>query len=275
MLCTKIQIYNDNSDVTMNCYISDVKVPKRDAMLVLPGGGYSNICADREGEPIALAFLARGFNTFVLNYTTAPISDPYQPLIDASMAIAYIRNNAQKLGINKDRIFVVGFSAGAHLAAMLGSMWNDTVLMKKTLLPYGINRPTGVLLCYPVISCELQNEERVFCALLGDYADDKVWRDRFSAEKAVNGESVPAFVVHTMTDEVVPVKNSLVFAEMMAKYNILCELHVYPEGPHGMSLANSDTNLGRDDLTDKAYARWVDDACVFINRIAVKPMKSI
>ena len=71
-----------------------------------------------------------------------------------------------------------------------------------------------------------------------------------------------------MTDEVVPVKNSLVFAEMMAKYNCLCELHVYPKGPHGMALANTETNLGREDITDEAYARWVDDACKFFKRIS-------
>lgn len=264
MLYKNIQI---DANVVMNCYISGQKEPLRPAMIVLPGGGYTNICADREGDPIALAFLSRGFNTFVLNYTVAPIDDPYKPLTDLSQAIAYIRTHSEELGINKERVFTVGFSAGAHLAAMLAGKWNNKTLAEKTKLPYGINRPTGVLLCYPVISCDLQNEERVFRSLLGTHSEDKEWRDRFSAEKAVNKDSVPAFLVHTMTDETVPVKNSLIFAEMMAKYNLLCEVHIYPKGPHGMALANSDTSLGREDLTDSVYARWVDDACVFMQRI--------
>lgn len=254
-------------NVTMTCYLSDLKETFRDAMIVFPGGGYTNICSDREGEPIALAFLTRGFNAFVLNYTVAPISDPYKPLIDASVALAYVRNNAEELCVNKDRVFAVGFSAGAHLAATLGSLWNDKILAEKIKLPYGINRPTGIILCYPVISAEHQNEERVFRALLGEHVEEKSWRDKFSAEKAVNKDSVPAFLVHTITDETVPVKNSLIFAEIMAKHNLLCELHVYPKGPHGMALANSDTNLGREELTDSAYARWVDDACAFMQRI--------
>lgn len=267
MILKTINPNSENSNATLDCYLSELKEPVRDAMIVLPGGGYTNICGDREGEPIALSFLARGFNTFVLNYTVAPIKDPYMPMMDVSFAIAYVREHAQELGINKDRIFLTGFSAGAHLAATVGSLWSDKTLSEKTSLPCGLNRPTGVVLCYSVISSELQNEERVFAALLGEHKDDKVWRDKFSAEKAVNKDTVPAFMVHTMTDEVVPVENAFVFANAMAKNDILCELHVYPKGPHGMALANTDTNLGREDLTDEAYARWVDDACSFFKRI--------
>ena len=139
--------------------------------------------------------------------------------------------------------------------------------MQKTTLAQGVNRPTAVVLCYAVINSEMQNDERVFTALLGDKAGDKAMRKRFSADEAVNADCVPAFLVHTMTDEIVPVKNSLSFALAMAKQGILCELHAYPKGPHGMALANANTNIGLEQFTDEAYARWVDDACVFFNRI--------
>ncbi len=256
-----------STNVTLDCYISNAAEVPRKAMLVLPGGGYSKICHDHEGEPIALAFVAKGFNAFVLNYHTAPLSDPYQPLIDASMAMAYIRTHADELVINPHRVFAVGFSAGAHIAALLGSLWNDPVLMEKSGLDSPINRPTAVVLCYPVINSEMQNDERVFTALLGDKVTHTELRQRFSADEAVNAHSVPAFLVHTMTDEVVPVKNSLSFAQAMAAHGILCELHVYPKGPHGMALANANTSLGLEQFTDEAYARWIDDACVFFNRI--------
>ncbi len=256
-----------SDNVTLDCYISNAAKVPRKAMLVLPGGGYSKICHDHEGEPIALAFVAKGFNAFVLSYHVAPLSDPYQPLIDASMAMAYIRTHAKELIIDPCKVYAVGFSAGAHLAAMLSNLWNDSVLMQKTGLTQGVNRPTAVALCYPVINSEMQNDERVFTALLGDKAGDKALRKRFSADETINADSVPAFVVCTMTDEVVPVKNSLRFAGAMAAQGILCELHVYPKGPHGMALANANTNIGLEQFTDEAYARWVDDACVFFNRI--------
>lgn len=263
-----LKTFELRENVTLDCYfVTDRIEETHDAMIVLPGGGYSKICGEHEGEPIALAFLMKGFHSFVLNYTIAPLNDPYQPLVDASLAVAFLRENAEKFGLNRDRIFLTGFSAGAHLAAMLGSLWNDSELMEKSGLSYGMNRPNGVILCYPVISSELQKDERVFTALLGEHVSQQYFRDRFSAEKQLHAESAPAFLVHTMTDETVPVKNSLVFAEMMAKHQLLCELHIYPAGPHGMALANSVTNLGLEVLTDEAYARWVDDACLFLKRI--------
>ena len=141
----------NNPHVKLDTYVSDVSFPKRPAMLVIPGGGYSCVCSDREGEPIALAFTARGMNAFVLHYTVKP-ADPYKPLSDASLAMKWIREHAEELSVIPEKIYVVGFSAGGHLAATLGTMWNDEHLNEMTGIKFGVNRPAGMILCYPVIS---------------------------------------------------------------------------------------------------------------------------
>ncbi len=247
---------------TLVPYVSDVTYPIRDAILVIPGGGYKAVCSDREGEPIALAFLARGMNAFVLHYTVTP-KDPYAPLVDASAAMHHIRENAEKYFINPERVFAVGFSAGGHLTATLGTMWNDETLLSKIHIPCGANRPTGMILCYPVIDDHLGS----FMNLLGDKSEDLSLREHFMVSKRVDANTSPAFIIHTATDEVVPIANSLRIAEALSNHGIMYEMHIYPFGPHGMALANSDTSMGREDLIDPAYARWVDDVMVWMKRI--------
>lgn len=263
-----IVLSEQTPNVTLTCYIADNTNHPRNAMLVIPGGGYGCICEDREGEPIAMSFFARGYNCFVLRYRIAPIADPYDPLVDASRAMAYIRQNADAFHIDKDRVFAVGFSAGGHLAATLGTMYADKEISDAT----GIDdptliRPTGVALCYPVISPEA-GHVGTFANLFGKRINEPALNQRFSAEKRVTPASSPAFIIHTFTDQVVPVRNSLVMAQAMADNGVLCELHVYPKGPHGMALANRDTDIGgKPELVDAPYARWVDDACTFFARI--------
>lgn len=122
MIIKKIPLISETAFIT--AYIADVKNPVRDAMLVIPGGGYGCVCSDREGEPIALAFVARGMNAFVLHYTVKP-PHKYSALAEASLAVAHIKENAEEYSINPERVFVSGFSAGGHLAGSLGTLWHD------------------------------------------------------------------------------------------------------------------------------------------------------
>ena len=250
--------------VTLTAYLADVTNPIRDAMLVIPGGGYGCVCADREGEPIAHAFLARGMNAFVLNYTVKP-EDPYLPLAEASLAMRWIRTHAEEYAIDPQRIFAVGFSAGGHLAASLGTMWDDQTLLEKTGLPHGINRPNGMILCYPVI--DFQGHPGSFQNLLGTHYQDPEWQHRFSVSERVDENTCPAFLVHTASDSTVPVTNSLNMAAALYKHGVFFEMHIYPQGPHGMALADSNTNMGNPALTDSAYARWVDDVILWTKRL--------
>ena len=122
------------------------------AILVIPGGGYGCVCADREGEPIALAFLARGYNAFVLHYSVGKDAPINCPLAEASAAMAYIRRNAESLGVNPEKVYAVGFSAGGHLCGSLGILWHRDEIIEKAGITYGENRPTAVVLQYPVIT---------------------------------------------------------------------------------------------------------------------------
>lgn len=266
MLIKKINLIDNKENVYLTAYIADVKNPIRDAMLVIPGGGYGCVCSDREGEPIALAFVARGMNAFVLNYSVKP-DDKYQPLIEASLAMKHIKENAEEYSINPDRVFCVGFSAGGHLCATLGTTWHDKELNEKAGIKHGINKPCGMVLCYPVISAvDSAGHLGSFQNLLGFEFDNIDVRNAFSAEKRVDENTCPAFIVHTAEDDVVPVKNALLMAESLANNKIFFEMHIYPNGPHGMAMANSDTNMGREDLTDSQYARWVDDVIIWSKR---------
>lgn len=264
MLMKTVALDAQNANVTLTTYVTPAPNEKRPAMLVIHGGGYCSDCSDREGEPIALAFLARGYQAFMLKYTLKP-TDPYKPLVDASRAMEHIRRNAERYSVDPKRVFVVGFSAGGHLAATLGTMWKNQTLNQKAGIAPGSNRPTGTILCYPVIRED--GHAGSFQNLLGEHADDPEWRQLFSADTQVDAESSPAFVIHTFPDATVPVNDSLSMAAALNAHGVMCELHVYPTGPHGMALATDVTAGGQEKFVDATYARWVDDACRFMDRI--------
>ena len=124
-------------------YAKDMKPGPRSAVIVCPGGGYSNL-SEREADPIVTEFLAAGFNVFLLRYSVKENAKDYAPLKQAAHAIAYVRKNAEQYNIRPDRIFICGFSAGGHLAASSGILWNCPVLKKEFEgEPEGINRPDG------------------------------------------------------------------------------------------------------------------------------------
>ena len=137
------------------CYISDESPEMadvvRDAMLVLPGGGYAGT-SDREAEPIVKRYLAAGMNVFCLRYSCGPLAAGFKPLVEASYAMKYIRERAKEFNIK--RVFAVGFSAGGHLCASLGTFWDAPWLLEKLGpgFPRGINRPDGTVLSYAVLS---------------------------------------------------------------------------------------------------------------------------
>ena len=244
-----------NPDVKITAYIADDSAEgRRPALLIIPGGGY-RICAYCEGEPYALEFCAKGYNCFVLGYSVMGAARFPSQLIEASLAMKFIRDNAEKYKTDKDRVFVIGSSAGGHLAAMLGTMWNDKLVTDAIDMPKGYNRPTGMLLCYPVITSDRKYaHEDSFRKLLGnENLNDDAMRKKVSIERAVTKKTVPAFIWHTRTDSGVPVMNSLLLAESLAKKNIPYELHIYPSGGHGMSLCQK--NLGSENDYNHDWVR--------------------
>ena len=241
MIHETIQLCPDAPHVTLKTYLYDTRVKSSDAILVIPGGGYSGVCADREGEDVALAFSVQGFKAFVLNYSTKEAAEFPRPLIEASLAMAHIRENAEKYGVNPDRVFVCGFSAGGHLAGSLGTMWHKQCIYDATGLPYGINRPTGMILCYPVLCyfpwTHLGTFQRVFATK--EPTEEQI--NEWSVERNVNQLTCPAFLLHTSDDAAVNVLNNVYMQKALAENHIPFEAHIYPHGPHGAALGNEIT----------------------------------
>ncbi len=243
MITKKIQLFENNERVTLTAYLLEDKAEYskhvHPAMVIFPGGGYA-YTAVRESEPMAFAFLSAGFQTFVLDYSVAQsTSTPkvYNPLLDGSAAVAYIREHAKDFCIDPDKIAIIGFSAGGHAAAYLGTHWQDDIVSEKLGIAYGKNRPNAMVLGYPVITSGEKAHRGSFENLLEDKKDDPAMLLYTSLEKQVSENTPPAYLWHTATDPLVPVENSLLFASALSAKKIPYELHVFPEGPHGLSLA--------------------------------------
>lgn len=258
---TVTELFENKPDVTLTSYIAgtSAELPfneKRKAILVIPGGAYA-FCSDREADPIAHAYLAAGFNTFVLRYSVYRTGNPVwpNPLVDASAAMKYIRDHAEEFHIDPDYVFVIGFSAGGHLAASLGTMWDDDEIESMLGFPKGYNRPTGMILAYAVLSGLEYAHRGSIDNILGDRKEDEEARKSLSLEYRVSEKTCPAFLWSTCPDTTVPVQNSLLFAKALSDYKIPYEMHIYPEGGHGASLGNA--LVGRD---LPGIASWMPDS---------------
>ncbi len=212
----------------------------RDAMLVVPGGGYCMVVPS-EAEIVAKEFYDRGMNTFVLTYTTditmgVPLKK--QPLMDISRAMRVLRADAKCLLVNPDRLFICGFSAGAHVCGSLCTHFAD---VKDDNEKYaGVNnRPTGAILSYPVITTGEKTHIYSVWALLGQDAP-KEEMEYFSLEKNVTPDTPPCFIWQTAGDGLVPVENSYMFAESLKAAGVPYAHYVFPNGDHGLSIASED-----------------------------------
>ena len=245
----------------MDAYIADeTKDYTRKAMLVIPGGGYYEICSDSEGEPVALAFLSHGFNRFVLHYAVERKKAFPIQLIEASTAIKHIKDNAAQYGIDKSQVFAVGFSAGGHLAASLAVLWNMPEIYDALDMPYGYNKPKGVILAYPVITGFQYAHKASIENLLCEDAPSKNDIDKVCIERHVSADSIPIFAVHAANDDLVPVQNSLMIARAYADKSIPFELHIYPRGGHGFALGNEVTWEGKKERLSYGISDWIDNA---------------
>lgn len=213
--------------------------PKRPTVLILPGGGY-HFTSEREAEPIAMNYLAQGINACILYYSVAPAVYP-TALIQTLSAIKYIRENAATWFADPDKIYVCGFSAGGHLAASAGTLWN-----KDEAKVYFENpeeaKPNGLVLAYPVIVNDEHFHGGSFINLLGEKANDEEMRHLTCLDKQVDKDTPPAFIWSTFGDKAVPCENSMRFASALRAQNIPFELHIYEKGEHGLATCDDVTN---------------------------------
>jgi acetyl esterase/lipase len=208
------------------------------AIIICPGGGYGGR-APHEGEPIARWLNGLGISAFVLRYRVAPYQYPCA-LLDVQRAIRTIRFKAVLFRINPNKIGVLGFSAGGHLASNAGTSYDKGNESAEDVIERMSCRPDLLVLCYPVITLiEPFTHEGSRDNLLGKEAEiGQV--ERLSSERNVTEDTPPTFLWHTSNDAAVPVENSLMFAAALSKHKVRFDLHVYEKGKHGLGLAEDE-----------------------------------
>ena len=224
----------------IHAYIHDEDDDKRDCMIVVPGGGYC-MCVPPESEVVAKVFYEQGMNVFVLTYTTdITMSVPLkkQPLYDISRAVRYIRKHGARFNIEDKKLVICGFSAGAHVCGSLAVHHEDVVDINDDYQQIS-NRPDGAILSYPVITTGKYTHVYSIQALLGKNPG-KEELEYFSLEKQVSKDTVPCFIWQTATDDLVPVENSYLFAGALKEHDIPFAHYVFPNGIHGLSVANDE-----------------------------------
>lgn len=264
MIFKRIDIDKENN-VYLDCYLHENVaqwnyVNTRPAVVVCPGGGYGML-SPREADPIAQKFTAAGYHSFVLYYSLGEKAAFPRPLVDLSKAMKIIRQNAKDWSVCKDKIAVCGFSAGGHLTASLGTLWNNPEVKEIADCPNGENKPNALILGYPVITTRswmVNSLDR----LIGD-------RDRESTIKLldcslnVGPHTPPSFLVHTFWDNAVSVEESMCFADALDKNNIPFEMHIFPNGAHGLGLGDEETT----DHFDPSFNKWMELCLIWLKRV--------
>ena len=229
--------YIDGEEIPILTYYPSNNKRGHGAVLICAGGGYSHR-ALHEGEGYALYLNDQGLDTFVVNYRVLPYRFPCA-LTDARRAIRFIRKNADKFGINPDKIAIMGSSAGGHLSALVSTYRGKTELEGIDELDTVNCRPNFQILCYPVIEAAT-GHPGTFINLLGDKEEEL--RDTVTPSLIADSDTPPAFIWHTATDPIVNVTNTYNYAKRLRELEIPVELHIYPLGKHGLGLAPQEEN---------------------------------
>ena len=234
-----------DSEARVIGYLHDVskEMPNRTnrpCVVICPGGGYAFL-SDRETDPPAMAFFAKGYQVFILWYSVGEKAKDLRPLLDVSKTLLEIRSRSAEWHIDPERVAVLGFSAGAHVAACLGTLWDDPALKEKMDTRGGENRPNAMILCYPVLTAgEFAHSGSAKLVCGGEPTEEQI--RFFSLEKQVSGKTPPAFLWHTFADQDVPLENTLQFASALRRVGVPFECHIFPNGGHGLSMCNEEVN---------------------------------
>lgn len=271
MLYNTIPIHVEGTiaDATLTTYLwgnsPEIPISKRPIIVICPGGGYSWL-SDREGEAIALRFMSMGFHSAILRYSVAPDRFP-AALTQLAKAVSIIREHSIQWHIDTDRVVVMGFSAGGHLAASLGVFWNHPFLSEIVGCSTEILQPNGLILAYPVITSDARYCHRdSFLKLLGEDATAQML-EMVSLENQVGPQVPRTFLWHTMEDSTVPVENSLFFVQKLLRHHIPVEFHLYEKGPHGLSLASELTQNQMGNRYQKECQSWTTLAEIWIRNL--------
>lgn len=228
---------------TLSIFLPKKTKLNKAAVIIFPGGGYQHLAIDKEGTKVAEWFNSLGIAAIVVKYRLP--SDKIMknknigPLQDAQEAVRYVRQNASKYNIDANKIGILGFSAGGHLASTLATHYDDKIYESSSKVSA---RPDFSLLIYPVIS--MQNDithKGSQISLLGENPSQEL-RDSFSNEKRINAQTPPTFLVHATDDTTVLPENSINFYLALKNNGVPAELHIYEKGGHGFGLGVKDTS---------------------------------
>lgn len=219
------------------------KNPNGTSVVICPGGGYQFLAINKEGYKTAEWFNTMGITAFVLKYRlpTDEIMENKSigPLQDAQESVRFIRRNAKKWNLNPDKIGILGYSAGGHLAASLSTKYDENVYQTVDSISA---KPNFSLLIYPVISMtDAITHKGSKNKLLGNAASTALV-EQFSAENHVNAQTPPTFLVHAIDDKAVVIENSINYFLELRKHNVISEMHLYQKGGHGFGLGKESTS---------------------------------
>ena len=275
MIHEEIPITVEGTEVTatLTTYLlsqyEDVLMEPAPLVIICPGGGYEFL-SNREAEQFALQWNARGIHAAVLRYAVAPERFP-MALMQLATAVALVHEKSEQWGVDPERIFLEGSSAGGHLAACYGVFWRKPYLREALGIEDDAEeclRPAGLILNYPVISSGMYAHEGSFENLMGELAKDEARREELSIEKQVNEDMPPVFLWHGGEDTTVPPENSLLLAMACRQAGVPVELHLYMKGGHGLGLANELTQAPDGYGVEPACESWMELAYIWMMEVS-------
>ena len=240
---------------------------QRPAVIVVPGGAYE-YTSKRECEPVALDFLSRGFQAFILHYQTVKDKACYpQQLLQIASAVDCIKKHAKDWRINENEVFAVGFSAGGHLVGNLSVAHHRVSQMIGQTLHC---KPTAVGLGYPVITkkCGYRATHENLLNGYTDEAKEQIFKE-IELDDMVTADTPPAYIWTTSTDSLVPSQNALRYPMALADNGVSYALHVYPQGEHGLSSATAEINAPQIPAA-KSVRGWLDECASFFARYTLE-----
>lgn len=263
------QLFEGEDEVVLTAYIQEEK-RERPAMLVFPGGAYLFL-AGHEGEPVALAYAARGFQSFVLSYTIHKPRAASLALRDAAAAVAFVRKHAEEFGVRADSVALCGFSAGGHLAATLAVSWTDEALAASVGASCAEIRPDACVLSYAPLAHvgdETDIGEGQADMLDALFGTKKPTAEQIEGCKPVNRvteKTAPCFVWNTGEDTLVTPDNTLLFGAALFRQGVPCEAHVFEPGGHGVSLADERVGV-TDPKIKEGVSPWFELSVSWLSR---------
>ncbi len=301
MICEKIKLWEDNEQGFLETYIPNnseeiTTDKKRPTVIICPGGAFL-ATTDREAEPVAMRFVAQGYNAVVLRYNTyfgKKVTDRKnppkgndksaypQPLFDIAKAILIVRENAKNWLVDNDKLVLCGFSAGGNVVANMGVHWDDSLLKEKFKVDSKILKPNAIILGYALTDhmamkkgVSANNEQaKKFAELANQAAFGKEYPSEKELMEAspvnyVTEKVPPTFIWHTADDSAVYVTNSLGFASALSKYKVPYELHIFETGLHGLSLCDETTAANEKHINHECK-QWFDLAVNWLKKNNIK-----